>query len=125
DYRLALNHALDSREHAQTAAKQVADMKAKERTDAERALNEANGALVTARASLNAATVARAPSKLLSAQQRAIATGENAVQEARAAMARGEITGVAARVADATAHLRTTTSDLDTFLSAPSRRRRS
>src|SRR5262245_36028656 len=45
DYRLALNHALDSREHAQTATKQMADIRAKERADADRALAEANAAL--------------------------------------------------------------------------------
>ena len=38
DYRLALNHALDSRERAQNAAKQAADGKAAARVDADRAV---------------------------------------------------------------------------------------
>src|SRR2546426_12660437 len=38
DYRLALNHAIDSRERAQTAARESADRKAAVRTDADRAL---------------------------------------------------------------------------------------
>src|ERR1700736_2016696 len=36
DYRLALNNAIDSREHAQNAAKQAADNKAIARADADR-----------------------------------------------------------------------------------------
>jgi hypothetical protein len=125
DYRLALNHALDSREHAQTAVKRVADIRAKERADADRALSEANTALVTARARLDAATAARASARSTSAAQRAIVALEAAVQEARAALNRGEVTGVAMRVAEPTAHLRATTRDLDAFLAGAGRRRRS
>jgi copper oxidase (laccase) domain-containing protein len=125
DYRLALNHALDAREHAQTAGKQVAEIKAKERADAERAITEADAALATARTRLKAGTAARVPTKLTSAEQHAIAAVESSVQEARAALARGEIMGIAARVGDATANLRSATRDLDAALGPAPRRRRS
>ena len=40
DYQSALNHALDSRERAQNAAKEAADRKATARGDAERAMED-------------------------------------------------------------------------------------
>ena len=46
DYRLALNHALDSRERAQNAAKLAVDGRANARGDAERAIAEGRDALV-------------------------------------------------------------------------------
>src|SRR5689334_21875245 len=49
DYRLALNHALDAREHAQTAAKQAGDGKAAARGEADRVLRDAAHALDEAR----------------------------------------------------------------------------
>src|SRR5258707_924021 len=49
DYRLALNYALDSRERAQSAAKEAGDRKAAARGDAERALANASAALTQAR----------------------------------------------------------------------------
>jgi hypothetical protein len=46
DYRLALNHAIDSREQAQNAARVAADTRAKVRGDVERSIAEVN-ALIT------------------------------------------------------------------------------
>src|SRR3989442_15604446 len=65
DYRLALNHAIDSRERAQNAAKEAADHKAVARGDADRALTDAVGALNEARAKLKAAETRRAPAATL------------------------------------------------------------
>src|SRR5437763_131435 len=65
DYRLALNHALDSREHAQTAAKATADNKAIARADADRALIAATTALTEARGRLRAPDSGQAPAKAL------------------------------------------------------------
>ena len=48
DYRLALNHALDSRERAQNAAAQAADGKAAARVAAEREIGSAEKALSAA-----------------------------------------------------------------------------
>src|SRR5256885_1638928 len=52
DYRQALNTALDARERAQAAAKEVVNKKAIARADATKALADADGALHNARAKL-------------------------------------------------------------------------
>ena len=83
DYRLALSHALDSRERAQTAAKLAADNKAIARADADRALVAALAALNDAHTRLKTAESARTPPKALAETQRTIADADAAVQEAR------------------------------------------
>ena len=60
DYRLALNHALESREQAQNAARTAADTRARLRGDTERALAEVNTLIVQTRGRLSALTPARA-----------------------------------------------------------------
>ena len=83
DYRLALNHALDSRDRAQTAAKQAADNKAIARGDADRALAAVMAALNDAHTKLKAAESARPPAGALVEAQKTIADADAAVQEAR------------------------------------------
>jgi hypothetical protein len=83
DYRLALNHALDSRERAQTSARMAADNKAIARADADRALMSAMAALNDAHTKLKAAEGARPPAKGLAESRQAIADADAAVQEAR------------------------------------------
>ena len=61
DYRLALNHALDSREQAQNAARAAATGRAAARSRAERLLAEVTTALATATARLDAADAAKLP----------------------------------------------------------------
>src|SRR5207237_8077226 len=65
DYRLALNHALDSRERAQAAAKQAADQQAAQRSGAERRLGEVTTMLALANQRLSAAQAARVPRRSL------------------------------------------------------------
>jgi hypothetical protein len=55
DYRLARNHALDSRERAQTAAREAADRKATLRLSADRAITAAAAAIARADARAKAA----------------------------------------------------------------------
>src|SRR5438067_12551687 len=64
-YQAALNHALDSRERAQNAAKEAADGKAAARGDAERAISDAAAALTEARLKLKGAESARVSPKTL------------------------------------------------------------
>src|SRR5437879_3374387 len=59
DYRLALNHAIDSRERAQNAAKTAADRRGAARATAESAIGAAAAALADARLKLKAAESAR------------------------------------------------------------------
>jgi len=124
DYRLALNHALDSRDRAQNAAKEAADHKASARTDADRALTDATAALSEARAKLRAAENARVASKTLVDARRAIADGEQAIQEARAAFDHGEYLPVADMATSATARLLVAARELDAATFPGGHRRR-
>ena len=60
DYRLALNHALESREQAQNAARTAADTRARLRGDTERALAEVTSLIVQTRSQLASLPPARA-----------------------------------------------------------------
>jgi hypothetical protein len=83
DYRLALNHALDAREHALSAAKDAAERKAAARVDSDKAVARAAAALGEARARLKSAEAAHAPPKVLADARHTIAGVEQAVQKAR------------------------------------------
>ena len=83
DYRLALNHALDSRERAQNAARQAADGKAQVRGDADRILLDVTGAIVQANARLETARRGRVPRRLLASPAQEVATISEEVQKAR------------------------------------------
>jgi hypothetical protein len=60
DYRLALSHALESREQAQNAARTAADTRARLRGDAERTLAEVNSLIVQTRTQIGTLPPARA-----------------------------------------------------------------
>lgn len=124
DYRLALNHALDAREHAQTAAKQAGDGKAAARADADRVLRDAVQALDEARARLKAAEAARVTPRTLADARRLIADGEGTVQEARTAFQSGRYGDVADILAGTTTHLLATARDLGSAAAASGHRRR-
>jgi len=90
DYRQALNHALDARERAQTAAREAADKKAVAGGQAARAITAAELALATAQQRLPAEAPAR-PAARRSAQSAAskalrsvVANATTRLQEARA-----------------------------------------
>lgn len=91
DFRQALNHALDARQRAQTAARDAGDRKAVARGQAERAITSAELALAMAQQRLGAAvaaapTTGRRPATAVAAQtalQQAIATATSGLQEAR------------------------------------------
>lgn len=114
DYRLALNDALDSREHAQAAAREAAEGRARARGAAERAMAEAVTRLGAARERLSAAEAARAPARVRRPVATTLASIDAAVQEARAAMDAGDyarvqrvLTGLPERISDAVAALET------------------
>jgi hypothetical protein len=123
DYRLALNHALDSREHAQSAAKATADNKAIARADADRALVAAAAALAEARSRLRAPDSSQAPAKAL-ALRRTIVNAEAAVQKAGASFKEGDYRSVTTDMRDITARLRGATRDLENATAPAVRRRR-
>ena len=124
DYRLALNNALDAREHAQTAAKQAADGKAAARSDAERVLRDAEIALAEARARLKTAETVRVPPRTLNDARRLIADGDSTVQKARAAFDRGDYLAVPVTIAGVTRRLAVTAHSLDAVAVPAVKRRR-
>ena len=124
DYQAALNHALDSRERAQNAAKEAADGKATARGDADRALSDATAALTEVRLKLKAAESARIAPKTLAKPRQTIADGEQALQKARAAFGQGDYPTVSSTATPAAARLVTVAHDLDAILAIVGRRRR-
>jgi hypothetical protein len=86
DYRLALNHALESREHAQNAAREAADARARIRGEAERSMAEIAALLAQANHAVSDAETARTPRAALRDVRETLAQVNSAVQKAGAAM---------------------------------------
>jgi hypothetical protein len=89
DYRLALNHALDSRERAQTAAREASDRKATLRLSADRTITAAADAITRAEARARSTETNRAAQRTANLR-RAVEHANAQLQEARAAMAAGK-----------------------------------
>jgi Domain of unknown function (DUF4398) len=98
DYRLALSHAIDSRERAQLAAKLAADGKAAARSQAEGLLADVTSALALATVTLQAGEASRAPRTRLAPLRQAIADGRAAVDEAGKALATQDYLGATSRL---------------------------
>jgi hypothetical protein len=86
DYRLALDHALESRDRAQAAARDAAETKGRTRTEVERTMADVAGQLARANARVAAAQSGRAPRRNLREAQQLLARVNADVQEAGAAM---------------------------------------
>jgi len=93
DFRLALNHALESREHAQEAAREAAETRARIRGEVERAMAEATVLLAQASASVAAAERSRIPRQTLREAQQALAAVTADLQKAGAAMEANDYPG--------------------------------
>ena len=108
DYRQALNEALDSREHAQNAAREAADSQAQVRGEVERDMAQIATLIAEANTRLAAATRARVPRRTLDGPRQELAAVDESVQKAGAAMrandylaARAALQGVQERIAQA------------------------
>lgn len=86
DYRQALNEALDSREHAQNAARDAADTKAQVRGEVERDMAQIAALIAEANTRLAAANRARVPRRVLEGPRSELAAVDESVQKAGAAM---------------------------------------
>jgi hypothetical protein len=86
DYRLALNHALESREHAQSAAREAAERRAQVRSDVERSMADVATVLAQANLRMTAAEQARVPRTALRETQQALAQVNDDVQKAGEAL---------------------------------------
>jgi len=85
DYRLALNHAIDSREQAQNAARVGADTRAKVRGDVERSIAEVNALIAQVNTWIASPAATRTPRTRRTAQQ-VVTTSTAEVQKAGSAM---------------------------------------
>ena len=92
DYRLALNHAIDSREQAQNAARVAADTRARVRGEVERSIAEVNALITQVNAWIASPAAARTPRTRRTAQQ--VVTASTAeVQKAGSAMQSDDYAG--------------------------------
>ena len=110
DYRLALNYALESNEHAQNAAREAANTKAQVRAEVERRMTEIVALLAQANTRMTAAQRARVPQRRLQGPASEIAAANAAVQKAGEAInsddylaARETLEGVKERIEQALA----------------------
>jgi hypothetical protein len=124
DYRLALNYALESKERADTAARDATDRKTTARANADRALRNAALALVDVRGKLKSAQTAPRSLRVVNAAKSAAADGENHVQEARAAFDREDYPKVLEILAAPAARLREAIRELDGANASQSKRSR-
>ncbi|MBI3048305.1 MAG: DUF4398 domain-containing protein [Acidobacteria bacterium] len=90
DYRLALNYALESHEHAQNAARETADTKARMRAEVERAVTDITALLADGQARIAAAGRAGVPRRLLTPPTDALAAARASLQKAGEAVAAGD-----------------------------------
>jgi hypothetical protein len=101
DYRLALNHALDSRQRAHNAAKLAADNMAAARVEAERSITLATTGVDGMRTRLKQSDVPRLPSRTVAAVRASVVEADKRVQEARTALDRGDVKAAQAAAAAA------------------------
>jgi hypothetical protein len=94
DYRLALANALAGRERAQTARDQARQLRAAARVDAGKALERLDAAIEGARSRLDAARGSGAAPPVVAQWTDVIAHATLRLQEARAALERGDFASV-------------------------------
>ena len=124
DYRLALNHALESREHAQNAARISAETQGKLRAEVERSTAEVKALLAQANGRLTTAEKTRLSRRLITDTRRAVAAATGDVQKADAAVQAGNVTEAQAVLARAKRELSDVIARLDAALRAQNARRR-
>ena len=113
DYRQALNHALDSRERAQAAAKAAVEGRADARGQAERAIAEVATLLSRSLSQLKDADVARLNARELKGPRAVVAAAEAKLQKARTALKAEDYPGVTTALNGAAAELQAALTQID------------
>lgn len=119
DYRQALSHAIDSRERANSAARQAVEGRANARGQAERAIAEVATLLSQAHAQLK-----NSPSRPLRAPRATVANVEKLLQEARTALAAEEYDAVGTALKGAAAELQAALKQIEAAAAPPAPRRK-
>ena len=124
DYRLALNHALDSRERAQNAARVAAETRAQVRGEVERTMAEVGTLMAQASVRLETARRSRVPRRVLAQPTRALAAIETDVQKAGELMKAGDYLAARPVLQEIKSRLEKTNVALHAATSTQSQRRR-
>jgi hypothetical protein len=124
DYRLALNHALQSRERAQNAAREAAETRARIRGEVERSMAEVAGLLAQANGTLAAAEKARVARRTLTTARDTLAQVNESVQKAGAAMKADDYAAAQPALVGVRERIEGVIADLAATMSAQSSRRR-
>lgn len=125
DYRQALNHALDSRDRAQNAAKMAVEARANARGQAERAISEVATLLSRAEAELKDPDTARVNARLLRQPRATIAAAEKQLQNARTALKGEDYAAITASLNGTAVELQAALAQIDAATSArPAARKR-
>jgi hypothetical protein len=124
DYRLALSHALESREHAQNAARISAETQGKLRAEVDRTTQEVKALLAQANGRLTTAEKSRVPRRVITDTRRVITTAQEEMQKAGVASEAGDIAAAQAAISSAKQRLSEVVTRLDTALRAQNPRRR-
>jgi Domain of unknown function (DUF4398) len=123
DYRLALNHAIDSREQAQNAARVAADTRARVRGEVERSIAEVNALITQVNTWIASPAAARTPRTRRTAQQ-VVTTSSAEVQKAGSAMQSEDYAGAQKLLAATKERLQKVLPAAPTTAAAQSPRRR-
>ncbi len=113
DYRQALNHALDSRDRAQSAAKMAVEGRADARGQAERAIAEVATLLSRALFQLKDPDIARLNGRELKEPRSTVAAAAAKLQESRSALKGEDYPGVAKALNGAAAELQAALTQID------------
>jgi hypothetical protein len=124
DYRLALNHALDSRERAQNAERLAGEAQKRFRADIERSIAEIKALVVQANGRLTTAEKSRLPRRVTTDARRTIATIDDDLQKADAAAQSQDFMAAQTMLAAVKQRISQVITRLDTALGAQNPRRR-
>ena len=124
DYRLALNHALESRELAQTSARLAAETQAGLRGDVERAKAEVTTLIAQATGRVSTAEKSRVSRRVVTEAHQAIAAANTDVQKADAAVRAQDFSAAQAALSGAKKRISQVITRLDASLGGQNTRRR-
>ena len=126
DYRLALNHAIESREHAQNAARLAAETHGRLRGGVERSSLEVTALIAQANGRLTTAEkTARVSRRVVADARKSLTTVNGDVQKAGAAMEAQDYAKAQALLTDAKERISKVIERLDTAIRGQTVRRRS
>ena len=124
DYRLALNRALESRDHALTATRESADIQERVRDEVQRALADVATLLAQAGSRIEAAERARVQTRAIREARQAVAQVNGDVQKASASIKAEDYASAQPVLARVKGRLEAAIASLEKAMPAQSQRRR-